>query len=144
MLLSLIYFVVRRLLTGRILGRWPLESGEARRSVRDTLTRWCLPGLIDSCELAVSELVTNAFRHGRPPIGLILCKTAHQVCLNVNDSDPQLLVGPGGDGAGSAERVPLGQSGWGLGIVRAVSDNHGYAPIPGGGKTMFASWRIEL
>jgi anti-sigma regulatory factor (Ser/Thr protein kinase) len=112
--------------------------GKARASVRDTLKRWRLPSLIDACELATSELVTNAFRHGRPPIGLSLRRRADAVRLDVSDSEPELVTNTGGDGGDG-----LAESGRGLDIVRAVADDVGTEGIPNDGKNVFASWHIR-
>lgn len=74
---------------------------KARNSVRDTLTRWRLPLIIDACVLAVSEIVTNALRHGRPPVDMLLRRRARDVRRDVHDSDPRPLAhGHHGDGAG--------------------------------------------
>jgi anti-sigma regulatory factor (Ser/Thr protein kinase) len=113
--------------------------GEARRSVRATLRRWRLPTLIDACVLAASELVTNAFRHGRPPVGLSLRRRANDVRLDVSDSDPDLVTSKGKDDAND-----LAESGRGLDIVRAVADDVGSEGIPNDGKKVFASWQIRL
>jgi len=110
--------------------------GEARRSVRATLTRWRLPTLIDACVLASSELVTNAFLRGRPPIGLSLRRRADQVRLDVSDSDPHLDTAPAEDDVND-----LAESGRCLDVVRAVADDVGAEGIPHDGKTLFASWQ---
>jgi serine/threonine-protein kinase RsbW len=52
--------------------RWPNNRrcvGRARRDLRDVLTAWGLEELTDSAELVLSELVTNAVRHARSPLG---------------------------------------------------------------------------
>ena len=110
----------------------------ARRTVRDTLTRWRLPALIDGCVLAVSELVTNALRHGRPPIDLLLRRRAHDVRLDVHDTNPHLVAR-----TDSGDATDLSESGRGLDMVGAVADASGWKHIPGDGKTVFASWRAE-
>lgn len=116
----------------------PAAAGQARGVVRDTLTRWRLPLLIESCALAVSELVTNAVRHGRPPIGMRLRRRPRDVRLDVRDSDPQ--TGPAPDGG---DAIKERESGRGLNIVQAIADDSGSEHIPGDGKTVFASWRTE-
>ena len=112
--------------------------GQARQVVRATLTRWRLSSLIDSCALAVSELVTNAVRHGRPPIGMLLRRRQRDLRLDVRDSDPQTVSPPTGGDASDAD-----ESGRGLSIVQAISDASGSEHIPGDGKTVFASWHIK-
>lgn len=112
--------------------------GKARASVRGTLKRWRLPALIDACVLATSELVTNAFRHGRPPIRMSLRRRADAVRLDVSDSEPELVTHTGEDG-----RNGLAESGRGLDIVRAVADDVGSEGIPNDGKNVFASWQVR-
>ena len=108
--------------------------GIARGSVRATLTLWRLPNLIDACVLAVSELVTNAHLHGRPPVGLLLRRRLHEVRMEVHDGDPQLSAGrPDGS-------PDLAEAGRGLDIVGVVADDTGYERIPGDGKSVYASW----
>jgi anti-sigma regulatory factor (Ser/Thr protein kinase) len=110
-------------------------AGQARRDVRLTFTRWRLVAVIEDAALAVSELVTNATRHGLPPIGLCLRRRVGQVRIDVNDARPEpVTVG---------ERVgELADSGRGLEIVDAVSDETGSEHIPGAGKFVFAAWNI--
>jgi len=112
--------------------------GIARRSVRATLTRWQLPKLVDACVLAASELVTNARLHGRPPVGLLLRRTVGGVRLEVNDGDPHLSARPVEEGS-----PDVAESGRGLDIVGAVSDDTWCERIPGDGKTVVASWRTR-
>jgi anti-sigma regulatory factor (Ser/Thr protein kinase) len=105
----------------------------ARRAVRQTLTGWRLLAVVDDAVLAVSELVTNAVRHGLPPIRLLLRRRTGQVRMEVDDArrDP-LVTGP--------TSRPLDESGRGLDIVRDVSDHVGTERIPGDGKYVYASW----
>ncbi|MFG2006194.1 dihydroneopterin aldolase [Spirillospora sp. NPDC048911] len=56
---------------------WRLSEGSmpvrrARRLTEQTLTWWQLPEVGEHAGLVVSELVTNAFRHGAPPVELAL------------------------------------------------------------------------
>jgi anti-sigma regulatory factor (Ser/Thr protein kinase) len=106
---------------------------QARRAVRKTFTRWRLSAFLDDALLTVSELVTNAVRHGLPPISLLLRRRAGQVRMDVDDGRPEPLT---------AIKKPssLDESGRGLGIVREVTDNFGSEHIPGDGKSVHASW----
>lgn len=110
-------------------------AGQARRDVRQTFTRWRLVAVIEDAALAVSELVTNAMRHGLPPIGLRLRRRVGQVRIEVNDARPEpVSVG---------ERPSdLAESGRGLKIVDAVADETGSEHIPGDGKFVYAAWNI--
>jgi anti-sigma regulatory factor (Ser/Thr protein kinase) len=109
----------------------PAAVRDAREVVRSTLTRWRLPHLVEACVLAVSELVTNALRHGRPPIDMRLRRVSKKVELEVEDQ-----------GSGPAEPPhpadDLAESGRGLGIVRAVADDVRIA-----GSATSVEWRAE-
>lgn len=114
----------------------PTAPGVARQTVRRTLTSWHLPALVDNAVLAVSELVTNAVRHGLPPLGLRLSKRASQVRMDVSDARA--------DGLPTAGRsADDDESGRGLSIIKAVSDQSGSEHIPGDGKNVFASWDLS-
>jgi anti-sigma regulatory factor (Ser/Thr protein kinase) len=100
------------------------------------LSRWQLARLIDVCQLAASELVTNAVKHGRPPISLLLRWRSNDVRLDVHDAQPHLTQTPDSGAPLHAE------GGRGLEIVRAVSDESGVDEIPQDGKNVFASWEL--
>ena len=111
-------------------------AAQARHTVRRTLMQWRLPHLIDVCMLAVSELVTNALRHGKPPIRMQLCRHQRDVRLDVHDSDPSPISDRSHAGRDLAE------SGRGLEIVRAICDESGSERVEGDGKTAFATWHV--
>ena len=112
--------------------------GQARRAVREALLVWRLPTLVDACVLAASELVTNAVRHGIPPFGLLMRRRVDNVRIDVNDARPETL-------SALADTRPDGwsESGRGLGIVREIADSCGSERVPGDGKNVFASWRVN-
>jgi len=58
----------------------PQAVGEARAKVADTLRSWGLDDLMDTTQLIVSELVTNAMRHAVGPISLRLIRHSALVC----------------------------------------------------------------
>ncbi|MCP9957482.1 SpoIIE family protein phosphatase [Streptomyces sudanensis] len=62
------------------LPREPRSVGRARELARDQLTTWGLEPLIDTVELLVSELVTNALRYGEGEIRLRLLRDRTLVC----------------------------------------------------------------
>ena len=112
--------------------------GLARETVRDTLTRWCMPELIDDAELAVSELVTNAVQHALPPVTLRLTQCADEVRVAVSDMRPATL----------SLVLPVSkdsdESGRGRGIVESVSDHCGTEDAADGEATnSFASWDVD-
>jgi serine phosphatase RsbU (regulator of sigma subunit)/anti-sigma regulatory factor (Ser/Thr protein kinase) len=62
----------------------------ARALIRDPLKRWGLEDLIDSSELLVSELVTNAIRYANGEILLRLILEPESLTVEVHDSSPAL------------------------------------------------------
>ncbi|WP_326656548.1 ATP-binding SpoIIE family protein phosphatase [Streptomyces sp. NBC_00385] len=66
----------------------PREVARARRLVRGRLLDWELPDAVEAAELMVSEIVTNAVKHGRTHhIGLRLVRTGALLC-EVTDDEP--------------------------------------------------------
>ncbi|MCU1594554.1 MAG: hypothetical protein JWO12_1946 [Frankiales bacterium] len=116
-------------------GSVPLPSDSsapavARRHSSEVLKRWQLRELIEPVLLIVSELVTNAVRHGRPPVRLGLHRRDSAVRIEVHDCAPDLSGEPA-----SGEDA---ESGRGLEIVRALSDAFGIEPSNESGKVAWA------
>lgn len=115
----------------------PAAPAQARLAVRTTFNRWGLSVLIDDAELAVSELVTNAYKHGLPPVTLTINQVDGRVQIDVSDARP----------ATSSIDWSLSrdcdESGRGLGIVEAVSDHSGTDNVVGDGKSSYASWDVD-
>jgi len=113
----------------------PSASGRAREAVSRALTGWRIPELVDVCAVVVSELVTNAVRYGEPPVSLRLRRNGSQVSLDVHDA-----------GSGVRSQPPAvdqsAESGRGLVLVEALSDDSGIIDVPGEGTTVHASWRL--
>ncbi|MGW4275197.1 SpoIIE family protein phosphatase [Streptomyces seoulensis] len=79
-----------RPLTADNVAFWDLDFeaasvGRARALVGERLAQWRLEELAFPAELVVSELVTNAVRHARGPIGLRLIRTENRVICSVLD-----------------------------------------------------------
>jgi anti-sigma regulatory factor (Ser/Thr protein kinase) len=102
----------------------------ARAAIRRVLPRWRLGALIDPVLLVVSELVGNAVRHGRPPVGLRLRKSGRGVRVDVHDEakTPPARVALSQDG----------ESGRGLLLVDAYASESGVEQIDGDGKVVWA------
>jgi anti-sigma regulatory factor (Ser/Thr protein kinase) len=106
---------------------WPLThqpqaAGEARRITADALTRWRVPEeAMESARLAVSELVTNAVEHARPPLTLELSNdpARRRVHVQVADGGPAATEG---DWAASCTGDEHGR---GLMVVDMVATAHG-------------------
>lgn len=68
------------------LRRHPSEISRARERTRKALTDWGLADHTDLAELIVSELTTNALRHGAGPITAVLSYTSNgDLWLAVHD-----------------------------------------------------------
>ncbi|WP_351230678.1 SpoIIE family protein phosphatase [Streptomyces sp. NPDC002133] len=117
-----------RTLSPNQVASWTLPSDDttarrARNLAAGQLAEWGLEGLEDSTKLIVSELVTNAVRHGTGPIDLRL--TRHQVLtVEVSDTD---ACSPRPRNAS-----PSNENGRGLAIVSQLSRRWGTRPTPGG------------
>jgi hypothetical protein len=59
---------------------------DARRFAGQTLAEWDLPDSVaEDAILIVSELVTNAIVHGRPPVRLRLVRAPRELAIEVDD-----------------------------------------------------------
>jgi anti-sigma regulatory factor (Ser/Thr protein kinase) len=109
---------------------------QARSHTRLVLSRWSVPGVVEPLLLVVSELVTNAVRHGRPPVELLLRRVGRGVRVDVHDESPAFRpTEPAGDCAGTDFEA---EGGRGLPLVDAVSVDHGVDQIPDDGKRVWA------
>ncbi|MFJ3812464.1 SpoIIE family protein phosphatase [Streptomyces sp. NPDC090073] len=106
----------------------PLAVPRARRLVRERLLKWCLPHTVETAELLVSEVVTNAVRHAQGDrIGLRVVRT-DALLFEVTDDEPAL---PAMLSAG-----PLDESGRGLRVVSRLAREWG-ASTSGHRKTVW-------
>ena len=124
----------------------------ARDFTRETLQRWRLDGEFDTVALVVSELVTNALRHGLPsrnsspeltaPVRLHLMRwTARLVCAVRDPSGA-----PPESTNNCTEYVDFtAESGRGLFLVESFSDGWGWHPLTGmrRGKVVWALFRLS-
>ncbi|MDX6197872.1 MAG: hypothetical protein QOJ79_1023 [Actinomycetota bacterium] len=106
---------------------------EARAATRRVLPRWSLGALLEPVLLVVSELVGNAVRHGRPPVGLRLRKAGRGVRVDVHDESAGAPA--------AAHATGDAESGRGLLLVDAVAAESGVEQIEGDGKVVWA--RVE-
>jgi anti-sigma regulatory factor (Ser/Thr protein kinase) len=107
----------------------------ARYWVRRELRAWGLGGLIDTAELVVSELVSNAVQHGGgESVALSLECSGGSACIRVWDPNgramPALLPPDDDD-----------ERGRGLVLVDALSAHWGAYRLAAGGKVTFAELR---
>jgi len=88
----------------------------ARDFTRETLAAWGYQGAHDDVVLAVSELVTNAVRHGRGLPVLRLTSMTGGLRIEVADASPTppRIRQPGADGGRGLRMVELLSAGWGV------------------------------
>ncbi|MER6047366.1 SpoIIE family protein phosphatase [Streptomyces sp. NPDC001793] len=106
----------------------PRSVARARELARDQLTDWGLQALVDTTELLVSELVTNALRHGQGEIRLRLLLDRTLVC-EVWDAD---LAQPRRRRARDTD-----EGGRGLQLVGLLSEGWGSRRTPRGKTVWF-------
>lgn len=107
-----------------VLTTQPTMVARARNLVRDQLHAWDLSRHVDIAELLVSELVTNALRYGRGPIGLRLLRDGESVVCEVADgltTVPRLRAVQNGD-----------EGGRGLQLVDQLAGRWGARSMPHG------------
>lgn len=143
-------------------GRWPspptdspkaarcvlrsnLESPRiARDFTRTTLTDWELGRLVENATIVVSELVTNALRHGlrvevRPTPALPI-----QLVLFGHDRRLLTVVTDPGDGVPTqSDPDYFAESGRGLHVVETISRGWGWARLATGGKAVWAAFETR-
>jgi two-component sensor histidine kinase len=96
--------------------------GDLRRSVRQALSHLDTDCVADA-ELLVTELVSNAYDHGQPPISFRLCQLPNSsLHIGVEDSDrthlPQLRASvPGGARGRGLVLVDQLSRGWGFNVT---------------------------
>ncbi|MEJ1202156.1 MULTISPECIES: ATP-binding protein [unclassified Streptomyces] len=111
-------------------------SRAVRDGVRDQLDRWGSGALAPDAELVVTELLSNALRHGRPPVRValtVLCapRGRSSVRVEVTDSGAAFDVGL----VRARWRHPsfrVGETGRGLFLVDALCSRWGDRPAEGG------------
>jgi anti-sigma regulatory factor (Ser/Thr protein kinase) len=116
------------------------SSRTARDFATKTLCSWGLDDLVDDAAVIISELVTNAVRHGLPPyaatagdmpIKLTLVRQGRfVVCIVSDPSDRNPQMRPADD---------VCENGRGLHVIEALSRVWGWTPLPGVGKAVWAA-----
>ncbi|MFC8829738.1 ATP-binding protein [Streptomyces sp. NPDC057137] len=118
------------------LPRHPRSVGRARKALRGLMSPpGGLPGeLGDTAALLLSELVTNALRHGSPP--------GREIVVTVRRADGLLRmeVEDAGDSLPRPRTPdPIDECGRGLALVAALADDWGVAPRQGPGKRVWVT-----
>jgi anti-sigma regulatory factor (Ser/Thr protein kinase) len=123
----------------------PESVKTGRDFTQATLLDWDMPALADVAELVVSELVTNALRHGVPSArGLA---SEHCIRLRLLAQAPFMMcmvTDPGSDIPVLRESEPTSESGRGLNVVEACSVRWGWHLLDEGGKVVWALLRPPI
>jgi anti-sigma regulatory factor (Ser/Thr protein kinase) len=122
------------------LGAITTSPGTARAAARSLLFEWGLANLMESVELIVSELVTNAIHISAvheiaPPVQLRMSATGNTVLIEVWDCDPRDPV----------MRLPMdldAENGRGLLLVASISARWGWTQFQQG-KIVWAEVRQD-
>jgi anti-sigma regulatory factor (Ser/Thr protein kinase) len=111
---------------------------DARHFTTARMKQWEVPaGTIQAAQTIVSELVTNSYQaanSGTEQISVTLSRLPGQIVIEVSDNDSRLPAMS--DPADDAE------SGRGLHMIAALSDEWGCHPRHSGGKVVYAIMRI--
>ncbi|MEU0519233.1 ATP-binding protein [Streptosporangium sp. NPDC006007] len=121
----------------------PCAARTAREFTSAALRAWRLEPLVDDTGVVVSELVTNAVRHGirgvadphRPQdVRVILCHTERSVLCVVTDPSDQ----------GPCLREPdyEAESGRGMQVIQGASEMWGWTPLETRGKAVWAVFTL--
>ncbi|GAA3120472.1 ATP-binding protein [Streptosporangium carneum] len=130
-------------MAARSLRHDPCAARTAREFTSTALRAWRLEPLIDDTGVVVSELVTNAVRHGvrgvvdsrRPQdVRIILCHTERSVLCAVTD--------PSDQGPSLREPDYEAESGRGLQVIQGISEMWGWAPLASRGKAVWAAFSL--
>jgi hypothetical protein len=108
----------------------PESAKAARDFTRLTLQKWRMPRLIDVAELVVSELVTNALRHGL--LSARWMPGEHPIRLRLLRQNPYLMcmvIDPDSAGPVRVNSRSGAESGRGLQVVESCSVRWGWQPL---------------
>jgi len=98
----------------------PSSVGEARRLVRHSLASAGREDLIETAELLVSEVVTNALLHAGTPIDLAVFVTDGGLRVEIGDGSPHFPIRRG--------YAPTAGTGRGLMLLQQMVDDWGVVP----------------
>ena len=107
----------------------------ARAFTTGVLASWRLgEELLDLGVLAVSELVSNSFTHGHPPMRLRLRRTDRRLTVEVTDADDHLPR--------RRRAEPVDESGRGIAIIATIASSWGTRRTPDGGKAVWCDFLL--
>jgi hypothetical protein len=126
----------------------PLRAADASPAIaRDftaaTLRSWGLADLCDDAMVVVSELVTNAIRHGVTPGFGIADERPIRLSL-VRHGRLLVCIVADGSRCEPTMREPCddAETGRGLHVIEALSRAWGWTPLPGTGKAVWAALAV--
>ncbi|QDY77105.1 ATP-binding protein [Streptomyces qinzhouensis] len=127
---------------GTWIARWsrhPRSVGRARLGLRKALAGWGLSGIEHSAALVLSELVTNAVRHGSAAPG----RQIETRCARTPGGGLRIEVHDTGDGRPWPARPgPDAEGGRGLWLVGELADRWGVESRLGPGKYVWAELSV--
>ena len=107
----------------------------ARAFTSGVLSSWRLgEELLDLGVLAVSELVSNSFTHGHPPMRLRLRRTDRRLTVEVTDANDHLPR--------RRHAEPVDEAGRGIAIVATIASSWGTRRTPDGGKAVWCDFQL--
>jgi anti-anti-sigma regulatory factor/anti-sigma regulatory factor (Ser/Thr protein kinase) len=110
-------------------------AGTAREIVAQACETWRLPHVVDDAQLIITELVSNAVRHAKGGLHLLMLLRDRHLHLSIADASgkqPRRIL-PDPD---------TGEGGRGLLLVETVAAAWGTSPTPGG-KVVWATLRVH-
>jgi DNA-binding NarL/FixJ family response regulator len=105
------------------------SAGKARRFMGEKLREWDVEELLETVNLLVSELVTNAVIHAESEAEVAVVLTPDALRVEVADQ--------GGGAAVLKDAEKFDTSGRGISLVDVLSSSWGVEPRPDGGKTIW-------
>lgn len=124
------------------LGADPESVKAGRNFARVTLGLWDMEALTDVAELVVSELLTNAVRHGVPSARTIVSEYCVRLRLLAQAPFVMCMVTDPGHGIPVLRDSDLAaECGRGLTVVEACAVRWGWHLLDGGGKVVWALLR---
>ncbi|MGW1950806.1 ATP-binding protein [Streptomyces sp. NPDC001940] len=124
----------------QLFSRQTVSVGQARSFVEAALTGWEPDDRLDDVKVCVSELATNAIKHGsRAGRGFLVRVASRDERLRVEVCD-----GGGNDGQAPYVKEPAADvaSGRGLYLVATLADDWGVERHDGPGHTVWAEFKV--
>jgi anti-sigma regulatory factor (Ser/Thr protein kinase) len=121
----------------------PANATRVRRLVGRVLQAWGEERLADVANLLVSELISNAIRHARSELSVVIRLSPERLRVEVHDRTGGAMPAGGGSRAHRVEDA-LAESGRGLELVEALSHDWGVSGHDDGKAVWFEIARVDL